>query len=973
MATVILACVGMATAWAAPAQFDAWGAAGPVLPPVPQGWTEIRDAQGAARPAVASPEDRRRGYILFARDPLAVVPPHSVPYPSERCRELRAFAARGEYEPLSLLVHALEPLPGLTAEVTELRSAAGDAIPSSHVDVRAVRCIRVPADTKAKTYRLAPFLLERRERLDVKPGATAQIWLTLAVPETAAAGDYAGAVTVRAAGRGAAAVRISVRVLPFALPPAPIEMAMFLPRPSPSDEMLRRTLVDLREHGLNAIEPAMGVEIKSRDRTLGDDDVAATRAHCRRMMRAAAEVFGKPRFPVTFEVGHQIAFYWDRGKNWFAFWPHSPAIEGDLFKGIEVVRQLAKAEGWPPLRVFAIDEAAAHNLLDEAAYYYGLIKRRLPDLPTRTTIGGGLALGSDEIGRLSPHVDFFSTNRFTPEIARALEARRKPYGIYNGAGPTPAGARFFFGFWGWKTGAAEIAQWVYHFGDAALRGRGLRQGDEGYVYLAADGPLPTIPWEAVREGIDDYRYVSLLWRMIGAAGTSKEPAARRAAAEAKEALMQVLGHTGWGFQALDSLSRTAPPHPSALRKWRWAVAAQILKLQRVAGPDALRPPAVPPLGVFDLPWAAPPGEKVGHGPELLPPSGFEGGLAPWRIEPWNGKGSGSIDPREHHGGGRSARIESPEGAAAQAVTVLVWPSWGKDGLKLSLKEDRTYEFAAWAKWRGRATPPGLRVTLPPGAARATTHGKDEPAPDGWQRLWTRVEMSHPATPKYLAVWVQGPGTVWVDDLSLREIRRPPVRIALDQAEYDAADTVAVATVTVEKRVAPASIRSTLANAAGEIVARLSAPLRPKVDVASAPTGERGRLLLVAPADLRHFELVFDPSALPPGRYQATVELLDSRGKTLGSSTATCQRLALGEKSGRDKRDGRRECQMPDARAGRWSSLLLSSSPLLLFTLLAPAFAPLRRAGARSHAPRPLSSRCSSVGTHAPTLQRRGFE
>ncbi len=293
-----------------------------------------------------------------------------------------------------------------------------------------------------------------------------------------------------------------------------------------------KELIDQREHGISSVE-AIGVQIASRDRKFGEDDVAATRT-----------------------------YYWDANKNWFAHWQHSKEIDDDFVKAMQVVAGLAKAEGLPSLRAYALDEAGAHNLLDEAVYYYRLIKERMPQVTTWTTIGGGMAMGHDEIEQLSAMVDFLNTNRFTPEIAQALVARGKPYGVYNGSGNTPAGARFFFGFYGWKTGAQQILQWTYHFGDSVFKGNGFRQEDEGFVYHAPDGPLPSVMWEAVREGIDDYRSVHLLWQMIAAAKAANKPSA----IEAEQTLNQLFHNVGWGFQAMQSSDRTPPPHPSTLRK-----------------------------------------------------------------------------------------------------------------------------------------------------------------------------------------------------------------------------------------------------------------------------------------------------------------------------------------------------------------------------------------------------------------------
>jgi len=913
MFAVLLSSVAALSA-APPEQFRVWGTAGPDLPPAPKGWTELPPTPTGPTSLAPTADEQRRGYILFARDPFVPVSPDSPPFPSERTDELKASAARGEYEPLTFGIHALEALDAVSVQVSDLRGAKDDLIPADHVDARLVRCLRVPVDARAKTCRLEPFLIEKRPAFSVARARTAQVWLTLKVPETAQGGSYSGTVSVKAAGREATQLKLSVQVFPFALPPAPIEMAMYYGHPPASDEILLKELTDIREHGLNSFESAVGVQIKSRDQAFGDDDVAATRAHCRRIMDATKQVFGGWRFPTTFEVGFQIAYYWDKDKNWFVHWPHSQKIDGDFYKAIDVVRDLAKSEGWPPLRAYAMDEAGAHNLLDEAVYYYGLIKKRYPDLVTWTDIGGGIAMGHDEIGQLSGVIDVFSTNRFTPEIAAALLARKKPYGVYNGAGHTLAGPRYFFGFYGFKTGAEQIAQWVYHFGDGGLKG--LRQDDEGYVYPGPDGPLPSLYWESVREGVDDYRYVHLLRQLCSLARESSETTTNQTLKGAEQALAATLGQINWRFQALASSERTPPPHPSTLRKWRRRLAAHIAALLPLLRSE-LRPP-VPPVSPVDFPWAAPGEDELKHGPELLPPSGFEAGLKPWQVQPWNGKGKGELDPAEHHGGKQSVRLDVPADSGSQAVTVLVWPSWSGGGLDLTLARDRTYELSAWVKWQGRNVPPSPRISVPSGADRSTREGKDKPAaaeaaeahlrpqmgkrparttssdaggspaPDGWTRIWTRVEMAFPTVPKYLAIWVQGPGTVWVDDLSLREVIPPPLAVSLDQEEYDGHDRVGVASVSVSKLATPAQVRFAILAKDGTTAADATAPFETR-----AALGQQGKggVMVLAPASLREAQFVFDPSKLALGSYEARVELLDGQGKPFASQSVRLERVA----------------------------------------------------------------------------------
>jgi len=871
---------------APPEQFRVWGSAGPAFPPVPEGWREEPASGATLTPWAPDEQERRQGFVLFARDPFAVVSPRAVPLAGETDPKLRAAAARGEYEPITFAIHALEPLEGVTVRLSTLKTKGGAAIPDDHVDVRIVRPIRVPANPGQKTYRLVPYLLERRPTFTVATGHTARVWITVKVPEGAAPGDYSGSIAVAARGREAARIPLAVRVLPFVLPPAPIETMLYFPRPPKDNARLIQQLIDQREHGCTAAGSSVHAEVKTRDRNFGEDDVAFVRAEALRMMGAAKQVFGTRDCPVTVGVGHQIAYYWDKQQNWFAFWPHSPKIESDLFKAIDLVTALAKAEGWPPLRIYALDEAGAHNLLDEATYYYGLIKKQRPQLTTWTTIGGGMAMGNDETGQLDGVIDFLATNRFTPSIARTLADRKKPYGIYNGAGHTPVGARFFFGFWGWKSGATQVSQWCYHFGNSVFEGQGFRRGDEGYAYLAPDGPLPSPTWEAVREGIDDYRYAALLWRLAAAAEASPDAAAKAAGKAARTELTQILATIGWGFQALRGADRTPPPHPATLRKWRARVARRIVDLGKALGDAAPKAGQAPAPTAFAFPWPKATAARLRTGSELLPPSGFEDEMAPWRVEAWKGKGKGTFDEAAAHDGKRSLRVDNATADGNQSVTVVVWPSWGKDKINLSLERDRIYEFSAWVRWSGRSTPPDIRIALPPGAATSTRSGRDAPAADGWHRIWTRAEMAFPATPKYLALWVQGPGTVWVDGLSLRQVIPQSVVLRLDQSAYDGLDRVGIATIEVAKTVAPAAVRFTLTSG-DRTAARLEAPF----DAHTRTRPSEGGLALVAPVSLRSCQFVFCPRELPAGRIVAKVELLDPRGTAFASHSALFERLA----------------------------------------------------------------------------------
>ena len=639
---VTLSAAGGGLHAAPPAQFRAWGSYGPKEPALPAGWTEVREPVRLLPESAVTAEERQRGFLITAPDPMTVIGPEAVPLACERVTAIDLFAARGEYETASFVLHAIAPLEDVQIDIGDLRSAQGQVIPADWVDVRFVRSVRVPVDQKAKTFRREPLVLEKRKTVSAAKGAALRVWLTLKIPESAAADDYTGAITVQVAGHASAKIRLVANVLPLVLPPAPIEMAMFFPSPADSDELLMKELIDAREHGCNGIEPALSVVIKTRDRDFGEDDVAATRAHCKRMMAAEKRVFGPRAFPVTFELGHEIAYFWDHQKAWFSFWPHSKKIDHDFLRAVDVVCEMAKEEGWPPLRAYALDEAGAHNLLDEAVYYYGLIE----EAPAGADdLDGHRGRHGDGDRRDRPVVGVDRRLQYQPLHPRDRQDARgaeKPYAVYNGCGPTPAGARFFFGFYGYKTGASQIAQWAYYSGNALFQGNGFRQDDEGYVYLAEDGPLPSVMWEAVREGITDYRYLSLLARSIAAAESVRPGRGERGRRRGRPRAPR----PAWAGSAGDSspwTPATAPRRPTPRRcgngdgrlHGRSSSSSRCLTtVWPCRAPPAYRP--------WNSPGPSRPARRPSTGPELLPPSGFEETMKPWRGRDVERQGRGAM-------------------------------------------------------------------------------------------------------------------------------------------------------------------------------------------------------------------------------------------------------------------------------------------------------------------------------------------
>jgi hypothetical protein len=108
-------------------------------------------------------------------------------------------------------------------------------------------------------------------------------------------------------------------------------------------------------------------------------------------------------------------------------------------------------------------------------------------------------------------INIWTSNRWLPEEFAKVrrDGPQARIALYNmaGGGSGPGGpetARLFYGFYCWKTKAAGVSQWVYYH-DATPA--------DNYVWPAQDaseGRVPTVRWEAVREGVKDRLYLATL-------------------------------------------------------------------------------------------------------------------------------------------------------------------------------------------------------------------------------------------------------------------------------------------------------------------------------------------------------------------------------------------------------------------------------------------------------------------------------
>jgi hypothetical protein len=507
------------------------------------------------------------------------------------------FASGDEYEPFTFAVYALSAVRGLKAEAGPLvlqgqpfdsaQGRPGVQIPVGRMDLRTVRCLN--RFMGEKKFKRVPILLEKVAPGDLTAGEVRQFWLSVYVSSDTPAGLYEGDLRLTYDTVQEQTVRVHLRVLPIQLlrPPtaygfwydlAPDWKGFCADTPTACRQMMKKHFVQMREYGLNSLGVmSIPATAPGRDAPLGRlcqlDD----------LMRMGKETgLLSANVPVLYSGAEPLRAAVASAAGIKPEDPKADAAYADAARGIV---QEAKAQGWPPFIFIPVDEMdSQESLRTAAARWLGVLKRA--GVTTGATLNG-LWFGQDSADSeaLRGVLDVRILNYVDERALTSAQRADKPVWLYNmGVSPwEPKRARLVFGLYAARCRAAGCFQWAcqwpakpgvdpYH-----ELGSDARFCAQGFTYPAPDGPLPTIALEAIREGVDDMRYMYTLSQMITQArNTGRAADADSVAAELSALLTEVPVAT----PALGEYCERMPA--DLMPTIRWQMAQGIMRLQAKA-------------------------------------------------------------------------------------------------------------------------------------------------------------------------------------------------------------------------------------------------------------------------------------------------------------------------------------------------------------------------------------------------------
>lgn len=489
----------------------AFSNAGTVAPDMVE---DVLPSEAEPQPATMPSADEQP-LVVFTRNAFDPISRLSRPRPGE-WDEARVFACPGQYVPVQIGIWARKSVRQL-AFGTQMVVGGRLQVSSDLIDVRAVR---LPKNL--------PAFLEKRESIEVPEGQTQPYWVTLYIPPGTKPGFYSVSLQAQADHGKMVDFPILIRVLPLELPVTKKGYGFWWAMDSrwnsyytkPHDvvmEQIRKQFILLREHGCNVVSLYSIPKIsRSADGNFSFDFTRDQLGDFAYSFNDIVQLGLETKFlttsqPIQYPGADELRQY---GAEELKMKRGSPEFDDLYQQACRAIHQWAKSKGIT-LAFACVDEIGnSVERQQEALRYYPLAQKAgaLTSVTDNSMWGGQYLTGQPRFDRV---IDMRVFNFILPEMVQTTRQSGDRLWLYNlgDLTLTPRRERFVFGLFTDRCGADGYLQWAFQWPhqnkspyESAAAGR---FEPYNYVLPAPDGPLPTIGFEAVREGIVDARYLEL--------------------------------------------------------------------------------------------------------------------------------------------------------------------------------------------------------------------------------------------------------------------------------------------------------------------------------------------------------------------------------------------------------------------------------------------------------------------------------
>ena len=468
----------------------------------------------------ATSRDKSIGYILFSRSPLEYVFPESRPKKSEIINHLAIQVTRNEFEPITFSFYPLRNLGKVKISITDLKGDRG-SISKDKIRVAYVEMVQETIGLPEGKFLNLPTLIKSGDQVNIEAGKCQRFWLTVRIDDDVSPGAYKGKISIVPQNGPKTLIPLELTVVPISLEDVPgIDYFMVMtyefteltmPWNIEEKEKIYKSacniLRDYKEHGMTTLcLHSPFVLITKEDGRPNLEDIFAA-------LRAARDMGFKG--PIIWYMGHLIQTSKPR---------HPGSILGfdreiqllRLKYLVNTVTKYSKDNGCPEVIFLPIDEPgdSYQDFHNKRHTITPLLLKTIRDL------GAKNMLTTSDYKQFKP-VDYLCSGEMNKEDLIAAHANGTVCWLYNNDVTTeclnPAYARYIYGYYTWMNQVDGMSSWTFQNTQNATGVPGQADVHENDFYLAypdPNGPIATLKWEAIREGIDDHKLVyQLIKRM----------------------------------------------------------------------------------------------------------------------------------------------------------------------------------------------------------------------------------------------------------------------------------------------------------------------------------------------------------------------------------------------------------------------------------------------------------------------------
>jgi hypothetical protein len=469
-------------------------------------------------------QDAKRGFIAYSRPITSYVFPYSKP--QERATAFSVQAAQGEYEPFTVCLYNLQNAGEYKISLSPFRDEASGQEAGISAEIRATT--QLPLLRLQQQLHIGiPVILERRDTQVIGKDESGQFWVTTFVPHGTKPGKYTASLSVKNGSGGVTEFPVRITVLPFTLdePKADLSMCFLIQNyPEMHPENLDLYMADMKSHGMNTawMWPLGEMSFPENGKVQVDFAKAFSAKflgmnYFAHSVDETLQAYKKAGFDREWIYGSYDGLISLLAEKGLASAEDPASALPHLKDYTEQLLKFTKEKNLPPFELLLIDEPGFHpERLPSVKKLYEGMQRAFPD--QQLMLDCGPWAGEDKL--LAPYLKDIYYTEPSAERKEFCEANGIDMGNYNAGsgGRNPLVDRFCYGFWPMKAGLKGVSNWVYTW-----RFETKVPDGNTYVFPEKDGPVPTTCWEAVREGIDDQRYLLTFRRLAEEAAKSGDP------------------------------------------------------------------------------------------------------------------------------------------------------------------------------------------------------------------------------------------------------------------------------------------------------------------------------------------------------------------------------------------------------------------------------------------------------------------